>query len=928
MRFEFAQFYQQLFGSLASLGVSDVEQSVTTTLILTPNERLATVLTEAYGQWCGQQGRQEFLLPQFSSLSNWLLQLWQLQQIYSNPACSNELILSQAQEGLFWQQVIEKTSELSLLDMKGLVASAQEAYKLLRNARIPIKQIKALAVGEQALFVQWLEALQSYCQQHGYVCVADLPQRLLALSDFSGFVWQRWVWVGFMELSPQEVMLKEHIANVTGIKTLDYQFETKNHTVLRASFADHEQELRAAVCWLKQKKEYKQNVEGSAQYQSSYALVVPQLDQNRAFVRRIFREEWASQNLVDIDDDSIDHEISFSGGDRLIQAPLIQSAACILSFMQTRYTREHLKILLISSSIIGYRQERWQRYQVYRALTKVQVDAFVTSDLSNSLRAVLPFSLQKLCPQFFMCLKRAQKWHIKMQYDKHQDWQHWVETLLQIWEWPGEQTLSSIEFQQVQKFKESLGQWLTLRGVSLYDLSLGRAYDLLIDVLSKTLFQAQSKGSTVQVLGVLEALGQPFDAIWVLGVHSDDWPKPVLLNPLLPIVLQQRYKTQRATAQKELALAQSILNIFSNSAAEVVFSWPKRDERQEFSGSNLLEGVAWMSTSQQATLLADSPLLFHTQAARLETIDQSYGPAYKIHTEAQAQTKNERVLLGGAGLIKAFAECPFKAFSRYRLRLSAANRPLLGLNAADRGDTVHKSLQLFWQQCQNQEQLKDMSDAQLKQAIAASVSEALKNNQAYQKLCLQPLILKAESARLEHLLNVWVQLEKTRSYFKVKYIEHEVLLKVHNVPLRLRMDRVDELADGTLLVIDYKTGLVSLNECFGERLQSPQLPLYCIAFAPTAKGVYFALVRKKNPIFKGLEDTGVSFYENPEPGVDNHLKSQEDWQVIVQQWQSDIEAAMVDFLAGLAVVDPIAGQSTCRNCDFGALCRIRERAIS
>ena len=46
----------------------------------------------------------------------------------------------------------------------------------------------------------------------------------------------------------------------------------------------------------------------------------------------------------------------------------------------------------------------------------------------------------------------------------------------------------------------------------------------LIALATETLFQAESDEVPIQVLGVLEAAGMDFDALWIAGLTSDAWP--------------------------------------------------------------------------------------------------------------------------------------------------------------------------------------------------------------------------------------------------------------------------------------------------------------------------------------------------------------------------------------------------------------------
>ena len=70
--------------------------------------------------------------------------------------------------------------------------------------------------------------------------------------------------------------------------------------------------------------------------------------------------------------------------------------------------------------------------------------------------------------------------------------------------------------------------------------------------LSYRPFAAQNRRFPLQILGLLEAAGQPFDALWVMGMDGRNWPPPAQPNPLLPIALQRAQLMPRSSSQREL----------------------------------------------------------------------------------------------------------------------------------------------------------------------------------------------------------------------------------------------------------------------------------------------------------------------------------------------------------------------------------------
>jgi RecB family exonuclease len=139
-------------------------------------------------------------------------------------------------------------------------------------------------------------------------------------------------------------------------------------------------------------------------------------------------------------------------------------------------------------------------------------------------------------------------------------------------------------------------------------------------------------------------------------------------------------------------------------------------------------------------------------------------------------------------------------------------------------------------------------------------------------------------------------------------------------PLRLnvRMDRVDEVSGGEVL-IDYKTGDASPNDWLTERPDAPQLPLYAIlSEADRLKGVAFGLVRAGEG--RGLK--GYASEEGLLPGKLTKLKEASTFEAQVERWREVLIALAEEFYAGEARVHPKNYPTTCARCGQRVLCRL------
>jgi ATP-dependent helicase/nuclease subunit B len=143
--------------------------------------------------------------------------------------------------------------------------------------------------------------------------------------------------------------------------------------------------------------------------------------------------------------------------------------------------------------------------------------------------------------------------------------------------------------------------------------------------------------------------------------------------------------------------------------------------------------------------------------------------------------------------------------------------------------------------------------------------------------------------------------------------------------IRVQLDRVDELEDGSLAIIDYKTGKVDRKNWFGERPDEPQLPLYAMVLSDrkqTIGALLYGQVKNKECRFYGVADdkslvSGV--YKDFESDSVNPDISNLDTQVIV--WRNALQNLMHEYLSGEAAVSP-RDENVCTYCDLHGLCRI------
>jgi ATP-dependent helicase/nuclease subunit B len=388
-------------------------------------------------------------------------------------------------------------------------------------------------------------------------------------------------------------------------------------------------------------------------------------------------------------------------------------------------------------------------------------------------------------------------------------------------------------------------------------------------------------------------------------------------NPLLPWQLQRDRAMPGADLDADTDLARRITGRIATSAPVVLFSYALEAADGHQRPSPVVTRLSPSNSTASDIAPAD------TTEAALEIEE--------FLDDAPIPLPPDRVFRGGAGILKAQAECGFRAFSEKRLFSTALESNSLGLSPSERGSVVHDVMQQFWEQVQSQATLKQMTIAERNAVLESCIAVALTANNPRPDLGWSSAYLDTERERLLNLLKPWLDYEaNTRIPFTVKARE-ESLKDVPIGPLRLniRVDRTDiahpegepEEPIGEI-IIDYKTGQAKPTDWLGERPDAPQLPLYAVVSKiPDLAGVAFANLRPGKAMSLHGYQAQAGILPKPAKLKADSLKAQ------VQQWDEILTRLAEAFHSGETSVSPKSYPTTCRYCQQRLLCRLDRAAL-
>lgn len=869
------------------------------TLILTPNQRMSRFVQAQYNLWRASCGDGAWPSLRSHSLSVWVQLLWQTLQTAAAHPYACRTILTVEQERLLWLQAIEDSQHgYDLLADESMADLASQAWRFLRLWRKSLADLPDEAQ-EQQLLRDWAQRFDALCLEKSAIdTTTQLEVMCQCVEGGALALPERAILLGFDDTNPLEQRLIDSL-RTRGVDVGDYDI-TLNSTCKRVALTDTDAELTSMARWAAAL------VEENAS--CSIALVVPDLADMRVRVTRILTQVFEPQSVFP---DQVRHAPGFnmSAAQPLAQTPLIAAAFAALQLNLQTIERDQVQRLL-GSAFLFSEQELPARLQLSVRLSERYLDVPVTA-----LRATAGEAADDetpLCPDLH---QRLHSFHdVSSRHQKqrrsYSDWAALFDLQLQELGWPGQRTQDTLEFQQLEHWPQLLSQLAALDQVST-PVTVTQALSHLAR-LAYTPFHAQTEDSPVQVLGLLEAAGQQFDYLWVMGLDNRKWPEPSKPNPLLPLDLQRQWGMPRASAERELQIAQRLTQRLSQSAHVVVMSAPVVDGDQPLQPSPLIAGI-------EEVALEDLRL-----AKVVDYKEQLFGAALEQCLDERApQVKHPQKLRGGTQILKNQAACPFKAFAVHRLQARSAEPLQPGITPLVRGNLLHNALEICWRKLQNQSALLALSEMALDDVIDASLAQAWRNIRGQEQL--GPKLKILEKQRAHELLRAWLELEKQRPPFKVLFNEKAVSYELGGIPLVIRYDRIDELADESLLVLDYKTGRTDINAWAGNRPDEPQVPLYTLAQGDRVQAAVLVQINAQEVAAKGIAVDPEVLNGLSAPESLPRLDLPNSWQEIVAHWRSTLTGLAQEFMRGEARVDPKSRSLTCRYCELQSLCRIHAK---
>jgi ATP-dependent helicase/nuclease subunit B len=848
--------------------------------VLAPNVELASALFDAVEREFRAAGRDVWPTPQVRDFSSWLREQYLQRQLSSGNLLR---CLSDVEERELWREVIDATEPgRDFLDPAAAARAARRARRTLLEYGIPLRAVASDPSEESGAFLQWNQTFEQRCRELG--CIG--ADTLLAHADGG----QRPIsWIESPTWRPvarQWLSRHGHLLEALSSPAASAQrFSAPTPAAELAAIADwallklgSDESFRAWIC--------------IPDLNRRRADVVDAMDAALAPRRFSLRAEagaarYAVAGGTALADYAPVHAALETFGATLGPLPFVRFSALLRA--------PELQASEAEASVAARLDVALRRRACEEADLESWLDLAERVARGEQLGVVASLQRLRLSRQPLLQLRGAHYFS------------EWVTAWIAALEggpWSLRGRWSSVEYQAAERFRELLAA-LAIGDAVFGVHSQESAQRVLRRAARDTSFQTQTGVPPIWVTGQLLDPWLNYDGLWVSGCSDSQWPPPADPIPLLPVRLQREFGVISAAAETQLKFSSDLQSRWLGRALECVFSH-----------ANPADG----------SISAPSPLV---RASALSLYLPRHLPVAQPHWRAwfEAAPVLERVLderappfaasesTRGVATLRAQSRCAFRGFAETRLAAQPLEEPVPGFNELERGQLVHHALQHVWSVLKDSRSLSALAPDAQQRLLRDGADVAL------EMVCRTrdpgPRWRLREGVRLRQVLAKWLDVERDRAPFAVESLEEGAQsARFAGLEFRVRIDRVDRLADGARVLIDYKSGAAD-PDWRGERPDNPQLPIYALLRPDALVAVAYGKVSAGDPGFAAEAERGEIFRASSRKST---LEGMPNFAALVDLWSQRVNRLAEQFATGRAEVAPTL--QACRTCQLHGLCRV------
>lgn len=376
----------------------------------------------------------------------------------------------------------------------------------------------------------------------------------------------------------------------------------------------------------------------------------------------------------------------------------------------------------------------------------------------------------------------------------------------------------------LQKLYEILDTFLTVsfKDVPFFWKDIVDVFDQRISSELVSFLGSPLRG--VQILGLLETRSLNFDNVIIIDVNESVLPKMKIYEPLIPREIMLNLGLNRLEKEEEIQRYQFMRLVSAAKKVHLVYLANESVEKSRF-----VESLIWDKQCRQNSLELDN--LYHA------------GFSLKISSEKKEVEKTEELVRYlkkssySASRVNSYLNCPLQFYYRYCLGVKEGDDLLDDLEAKHIGNFIHELLEQSFGRFVGR---KPVIDHKFKKYFFQLMDKKFKSDVEDRMKSDAFLIKKIIYARMDKFLEA----ESKQDIGKIISLEKQDFAKLNLAGVELDFvytaDRIDQYSDGTVVIIDYKTGgadifpkrlssLVNMSmsrESIKDSIKSFQLPLY------------------------------------------------------------------------------------------------------
>ena len=820
--------------------------------VVTASRRLARELAKEFGAQQLAANHLAWPSPAIRSWRDWLSQ----SLAEANEQGELPTRVNAHHSRILWERCLRREIADPLANMSLLVRQARETWSRLNDFGVTLEECRQSAVGrDQRMFAAAAASYLSILEREHWVDDSGITDLVIRLVENGQVTLPGTLTVaGFDRVVPKVSSLLEAL-QARGVSITKAELPEASGKAELQVFDNRDEELRSAGAWARQRL-----LEDPDQ---RIAIIATSLERDAVRCARLVREGLAPGWQYSGQLHAAAVNVSYG-------QPLSAYPACAIALLLLRWLHGELGgrevSLILRSPFLGS-SESGGRTRLEMRLRRLP-DRRWTPGMF--LREFGDAGERDGCEAWLGALSRLNELRERLgRRDSPARWAAVIDEALALFVWPGEGTLSSTEFQLVNRWRELLNELAKLDLVSA-TMTVVEAVSRLSVMAGETVFQPETEHALVSLVGPLEAAGMQFDRVWISGLGSAEWPPPGRPLVLVSRDLQRRRGMPDADPADTLKYASGVLRGLLSSGPSRVCSYARTQGDSEQTLTGLLAG--WVTPG------AEIPADPGWYAAALVTTSTVVPVAADPVPEMQADEK----LAGGAAALQRQLEEPFSAFVLSRLGVNSLQSMTIGLTPSVRGSLIHSALQKLYQELPSQSELRSWNEVELQNRVDDAIARAFRVAHRSADEVLAAL-LQLEAARTSALLRAVVELDRTREPFAVAAVEQALSVNIEGVSLSLRADRIDRLDGGEHVILDYKTG--AARQFLGSDKGPNDIQLVVYAYALDGEVSDLGLVNVDSRI--------VDI-----DGVGKTLTPDIDWHSELESWCRLVERAARELRAG------------------------------